>query len=140
MSVNAQEYASYKNAAIETTSPGKLLLLLYDAAICNLEEAVINIGDKDIAAAHHRLIKGQDIVLEFICTLNMDYEISHKLKDLYDYMYRRLVEANVKKDVEIIEEVRGLLGELRDTWRDAVNKTNVRVPASVKRGGLNVQG
>ncbi|NLV17854.1 MAG: flagellar export chaperone FliS [Syntrophomonadaceae bacterium] len=140
MSANMQEYASYKNTAIETANPGKLLLLLYDAAIRNLDEAVISIGNKDLGAAHHRLIKSQDIVLEFICTLNMDYEVSHRLKELYDYMYRRLVEANVKKDAEIIEEVRGLLGELRDTWREAVSKTNVRVPAAVGGGGLNVQG
>lgn len=142
MSINAQVYANYKHSAVETASPGKLLLMLYNAAIRNLDDAIRTIAEKDMETAHQRLVKTQDIIVEFMCTLNMDYEISGKLLALYDYMHQRLIEANVSKDVEIINEVRGFLVELRDTWQEAVNKTSgvaSRVAAGGS-GGINVRG
>jgi uncharacterized small protein (DUF1192 family) len=75
-------------------------------------------------------------------TLNMDYEISEKLLALYDYLHRRLVEANIHKDVEIINEVRGFLVELRDAWQEAVQKasgTPARA-AAAGGGGINLTG
>jgi len=141
MSVNAQAYANYKSTAIETATPGRLLLMLYNAAIRNLDEAVINIKGNDLESAHNRLVKAQEIIVEFMCTLNMDYEISHKLMGLYDYLYRRLIEANVNKDVEKIEEVRVFLVELRDTWQEVVSKTSgVNSLGAAANGGLNVRG
>jgi len=142
MSTQPQVYASYKNSAVETASPGKLLLMLYNAAIRNLDSAIQSIADKDIESAHKSIIRTQDIVSEFMRTLNMDYEISEKLLALYDYLHRRLVEANIHKDVEIINEVRGFLVELRDAWQEAVKKassTPSRV-AAAGGGGINLRG
>jgi flagellar protein FliS len=141
MSINAQVYASYKNSAIETASPGKLLLMLYNAAIKNLDNASQAIAENDLETAHHHLVRSQDIVMEFMCTLNMDYEISHSLMSLYDYLHRRLIEANVGKDVEIVKEVRDFLAELRDTWQEAVKKTSGAASlAAAGSGGINMQG
>lgn len=142
MSVQAQIYASYKNSAVETASPGKLLLMLYNAAIRNLDSAMQRIAEKDLEAAHKLIIKTQDIITEFMCTLNMDYEISGKLLSLYEYLHHRLIEANVRKDVEIITEVQGFLVELRDTWQEAVNKTSgaAQRVAAGGGGGINVRG
>ncbi len=142
MSTQPQVYASYKSSAVETASPGKLLLMLYNAAIRNLDSAVQSIADKDIESAHKSIVRSQEIVAEFMYTLNMDYEISEKLLALYDYLHRRLVEANIHKDVEIINEVRGFLVELRDAWQEAVKKassTPSRV-AAAGGGGINLRG
>ncbi|MGI6550475.1 MAG: flagellar export chaperone FliS [Syntrophomonadales bacterium] len=142
MSIKAQVYASYKNSAVETASPGKLLLMLYNGAIRDLDTAIQRIAEKDFETAHNRLVRAQDIITEFMCTLNMDYEISGKLLALYEYLHRRLVEANARKDVEIINEVRGFLIELRDTWQEALNKTSSTAPRVAAGGssGINVQG
>jgi flagellar protein FliS len=138
---NAQMYASYKNSAVETASPGKLLLMLYNGAIKDLDHAIQKITEKDFAAAHQMLVRAQDIIVEFMCTLNMDYEISEKLLALYEYLHRRLVEANISKDVEIINEVRGFLVELRDTWQEAVNRTSGTAQRlAAGGGGINVRG
>ncbi len=137
-----QVYANYKNSVVETASPGKLLLMLYNAAIRNLDNAVQSIADKDIQAAHKSIVRTQEIISEFMCTLNMDYEISGKLLALYDYLHRRLVEANIRKDVEIIKEVRGFLVELRDAWQEAVKKASSMTSraAAAGGGGINLRG
>ncbi len=83
-------------------------------------------------------IKAQNIVQEFMITLNMDYEISRSLYNLYDYFYRRLVEANIKKDQAIVEEVKGLLTELRQTFAEASIKA--RTEKQINLGGVSVEG
>lgn len=142
MSIQAQVYMNYKNSTVETAGPGKLLLMLYNAAIRDLESAIQKIAEKDLEAAHKLIIKAQDIITEFMCTLNMDYEISGKLLSLYEYLHHRLIEANVSKDVEIITEVQGFLVELRDTWQEVVNKTSgaAQRVAAGGGGGINVRG
>ena len=53
-------------------------------------------------------------------TLDMNYEISSSLNSIYDYMLRRLIDANVAKDKEILDEVLGFAKILRDTWEQAM--------------------
>ncbi len=143
MSGNAQVYANYRNSAVETASPGKLLLMLYNGAIRNLDRAVRAIADNDLESAHTMLVKTQDIIIEFMCTLNMDYEIAEKLLGLYEYMHQQLIKANINKDVEIIKEVQGFLVELRDVWQEALNKTagsSMPQVAAGSRSGINIRG
>ncbi|MEN6460769.1 MAG: flagellar export chaperone FliS [Syntrophomonas sp.] len=123
MSMNAQAYDNYKKTTVETSSPGKLLLMLYDGAIKNIETAIKAIEEKDINTAHQKLIRTQDIILELISSLNMDYEISKGLFSLYEYINHQLVQANLKKDVNILQEVCSLVAELRDTWAEAIKTT-----------------
>ena len=74
-----------------------------------------NVQDKNT-----NLIKAQNIIHEFMVTLNMDIKVSEELMVMYDYIHRRLVEANVKSDETILEEVEGLVTELRDTWKQVI--------------------
>ncbi|MGI6488887.1 MAG: flagellar export chaperone FliS [Syntrophomonadaceae bacterium] len=129
MSVNARAYQQYRNSVVETASPGRLLLMLYNAAIRNLDAAHRAIEDQNTVQANDCLLKAQDILLELMSTLDMEYEIAKQLLSLYDYMYRQLIQANVKKDVELVDEVRGFLVELRDTWQEAI-KRNVSTSTS----------
>lgn len=122
MNVNAQAYDNYKRATVETAAPGKLLLMLFDGAIRNIDSAKKAINDKDINTAHNLIVKTQNIVLEFIASLNMEFEISNNLFNLYEYLYYQLVQANAGKDIGKLDEVRGFLVQFRDTWEEAMKK------------------
>jgi flagellar secretion chaperone FliS len=121
--MSANPYENYKRMQVETSSPGRLLLMLYDGALKNLRLAHENITQRNIIQAHNGLIKAQNIVMELNLDLNMDAgDIAHQLRRLYLYMHRRLVEANVEKDAEIVEEVIALLSELKEGWETIILK------------------
>jgi flagellar protein FliS len=111
---------SYKQNQVETASPEELTLMLYNGAITFVKRAKQAIGNKDFNQAHQYNIRVQDIVDELIITLDRKYPISEQLLSLYDYLKRRLVEANIAKDVSILEEVEGFFVEFRDTWKQAM--------------------
>lgn len=113
-------YDQYRTLSVQTAGPGKLLMMLYDGLVLFLKQAGKAIASGQPQEAHNFLIKAQDIVTELSCTLNMDYEISKNLFQLYAYLKRRLVEANLKKDEQIVEEALSLATELRDTWAQVV--------------------
>ncbi len=140
MNMNALAYDQYKKTSIETVSPGRLLVMLYDGAIKNIDTAKKAINDQDINTAHQQLVNAQDIITELICTLNMDYEIAHSLYSLYEYMQHQLAQANLKKDVHILDEVRTFLVELRNTWEEAAKKAGAKDKPAVVAGGLSIKG
>ncbi|MFZ5968968.1 MAG: flagellar export chaperone FliS [Bacillota bacterium] len=113
-------YAQYKQNSILTASPEELTLMLYEGMIKFINMAKLYIEEKNMEKAHHANVRAQDIVMELNVTLNMDYEISQNLRSLYSYMYRRLVDANVKKDTAILDEVLEIAAELRDAWKEAM--------------------
>ena len=105
---------------VETASKEELTLMLYEGGIKFLNQAVIAVEKNDVVKANNLIQRVEDIVREFQITLNHDYEVSKHLNLLYDYMYNRLVEANLQKDVEILNEVLGMFREMRDTWKEAM--------------------
>lgn len=113
-------YAQYNNSKILTASPAELTLMLYEGAIkfCNI--AVVAIEHKDIEKAHTNIIKAQKIIDYFRQTLDMKYEVAKDFDRVYTYLERRLVEANMKKDKEILEEVLTHLRSMRDTWKEVM--------------------
>ncbi|MCX7748489.1 MAG: flagellar export chaperone FliS [Clostridia bacterium] len=113
-------YNQYKENSVYTASPEELTLMLYNGLIKFLMQAQLAIDEKDIQKANTSIIRSQDIIFEFQSTLDMTYEISHNLALMYEYMNRRLIQANIKKDKEIVEEVLGYARELRDTWQQAM--------------------
>ncbi|MFZ5988616.1 MAG: flagellar export chaperone FliS [Bacillota bacterium] len=113
-------YDQYKENSIYTASPEELTLMLYNGLVKFLMQAQMAINEKNIEKANTSIIKAQNIITEFRCTLDMKYDIAHQLELIYDYMYRRLIDANIKKESAIIEEVLGLAKELRDTWEQAM--------------------
>ena len=110
----------YGNSKIQTATPAELTLMLYDGAIkfCNI--ALMAIENKDIQKAHTNIVKAQNIILEFICTLDRKYKVAEDFEIVFDYIYRRLVEANTKKDAEILNEALGYIREMRDTWKEVM--------------------
>jgi len=121
--LNVNPYQQYQQNAVKSASPGELTLSLYNGAVKFIKQAMMAVDEKNIEAANNTIIRTQDIISYLMDTLNPDYEISNNLMALYDYMNRRLTEANIKKDKSILEEVLGLVEELRDAWGQAVKLT-----------------
>jgi len=118
-----QAYAQYNNSKIMTASPAELSLMLYEGAIkfCNI--AIMGIEQKDIEKTHINIIKAKNIIMEFQITLDHKYPVAKEFENVYRYLYDRLVEANIKKDKEIIEEVLFHLRGMRDTWKEVMRLT-----------------
>lgn len=113
-------YQSYQTNAVQTASPGELTLMLYNGCLKFIAQAKKAIEDKDIEARNINLLKAQKIIQELMVTLNMEYEVAKSMMTMYDYIYRRLVEANIKSDMSILEEVEGYVKEFRDTWKQVI--------------------
>ena len=113
----------YKNQQAMTASPADLTLMLYNGALRFIAESIQGVENKDMQKAHNSNIRVQQIIREFRATLDMQYEVSKSLDPLYEYMEFRLMQANVQKDIVQLEEVKGMLQELRDTWYQAMKLT-----------------
>lgn len=117
-----QAFSEYKKATINTSSPGELVLMLYNGLIKFLRHAKLALHEKKINDAHSYIIRAEDIIEALLSAL--DYEkggdIAKNLSMIYDYTYWRLVEANIKKDESIIDEVIEILNPLREAWKEIV--------------------
>lgn len=116
-------YAAYANNKIMTASPAELTLMLYDGAIkfCNI--AIMAVEKNDIEQAHINIRKVERIIEEFQASLNDKYPVAKDFNNVYVYLRQRLVEANIKKDKDILEEVLGHLRTMRDTWKEVMQAT-----------------
>ena len=117
-------YAAYANSKILTASPAELTLMLYDGAIkfCNIAIVAIEKGDSE--KAHINITKVENIIEEFQATLNHKYPVAEDFENVYRYLQQRLLEANMKKDKDILEEVLKHLRTMRDTWKETMKATN----------------
>lgn len=94
--------------------------MLYEGAIkfCNI--AIVAIENNDIQKAHTNIVKVENIIEEFRATLDHKYPVAEDFEKVYQYIYDRLIEANMKKDKEILEEVLKHLRTMRDTWKEVM--------------------
>lgn len=120
--INKQGYAAYATNKVTTASPGELTLMLYEGAIkfCNI--AIVAIEKKDVMKAHQNIMKVERIIEEFQATLDHKYPVAEDFDNVYKYLLQRLIEANMKKDAEILEEVLKHLRTMRDTWKEVMKK------------------
>lgn len=115
--VTNRGYDAYAKNKVLTASPAELTLMLYEGAIkfCNI--AIVGIEEKNIQKAHDNIRKVERIIEEFQVTLDRRYPIAEDFDNIYKYLTQRLIEANIKKDKAILEEVLGHLRTMRDTWK-----------------------
>ncbi len=113
-------YEQYNNNKVMTASPAELTLMLYEGAIkfCNLAE--MGIENDDVQKAHTNIVKAQRIIDYLRQTLDMKYAVAQDFENIYSYLSTRLVEANLKKDIEIVKEVNEHLHSVRDTWKEVM--------------------
>lgn len=108
--------AAYQNNKVQTASKGELTLMLYDAGIKFVNKAIIAIEKNDIEGTNTNIKKAEEVIIEFRSTLDHKYPVAKDFDVVYDYMYRRLIEANIKKDKEILEAVLVDFKEMREIW------------------------
>lgn len=115
-------YAQYNNSKISTASQGELTLMLYEGAIKFNNIAIVAVEAKDVEKAHKHIMKTQRIIEHLQNTLNMDYPVAKEFDGVYDYLIKRLVQANIKKDKDVLEEVNEHLRSLRETWKEVMRQ------------------
>lgn len=119
MAIN-NPYQTYQQNSVITASPQELTLMLYNGCLKFIKLAKRAMDEGRIEEKNTNLIKAQNIIQEFQITLDRDIAISEGLAQLYEYIYGRLIEANMKNDLAILEEAEGQVKELRDTWKEAM--------------------
>ena len=117
-------YEQYQRNIVFTATPAEVNLMLYEgeSKFCNID--IMAIENNEMEKAHNNIMKTQRIIEEFRNTLDRQYEVAEDFDRIYVYVLRRLFEANVRKDKEILEEVNGHLRSLRDTWKEVMKKCN----------------
>jgi flagellar secretion chaperone FliS len=136
-------YNQYKQTEINTANQGKLIVMLYDGAIKFLKVALENMNVKTYDVVNTNIIKAQDIITELLLSLNMKDggEISSNLFNLYLYFKKRLLEANIQKNSEIIEDTIGHLNALRESWNKVSTKESPTDNTTVsKKGSFSIEG
>ncbi len=116
---------AYLRNAVMTASPAELTLMLYEGAIkfCNI--ALVGIEKQDMEKVNVNLKKAQAIITELRATLDPKYPVWQDFERVYDYIYRRLLEGNIKKDAEIVEDALKYIREMRDTWKEVMRLNKV---------------
>ncbi|MFK7694747.1 flagellar export chaperone FliS [Paenibacillus sp. HJGM_3] len=109
----------YLENSVQTASPAQLLIMLCDGAIRFGKKSIEDIKNQDFISANTNIGKVQDIISEFVITLDKESPIAEQLLQLYEYFSYLLIQANVKKDPQPIQEVVGYLMELKETWLQA---------------------
>jgi flagellar protein FliS len=109
----------YLETAVQTASPAQLLIMLHDGAIRFGKKAIEAIQSRQYEEANDNLLRVQNIISELIITLDRSSPIAETLLRLYEYFQHLLIQANIKKSVEPIQETLGYIAELKETWVQA---------------------
>lgn len=114
---------AYGNNRVNTASPAELTLMLYEGAVkfCNI--AIVALEKKDYETTNTNIQKCRDIIVELTTTLNHKYPVAEDFKRMYDYIFALLVEANMKKDLELLNRALDELRSMRDIWKEIMSKT-----------------
>ena len=113
---------AYGNNRIETATPAELTLMLYEGAVkfCNI--AIVGLEKNDYEKVNTNIQKCRNIIVELTSTLNMTYPVAEDFKRMYDYIFALLTEANMKKDMELLERALEELRGMRDVWKEVMTK------------------
>jgi flagellar protein FliS len=131
-------HQAYRRMQAETASPGELIVMLYDALLRHLNRAESGLERRDVEVAHASMVRAQDIVLELMASLDLEDAgeagaMARQIAPLYEYMYRRLLDASLQKDTTPVAEVRRLVMPLREAWGHAIEQV-ARDAAAAGRG------
>lgn len=110
-------YQAYQQNSVMTASPQELTMMLYNGSLKFMKMAKRALAEKNFEEKNTNIIKAQNIVQELRITLDLKIEMSAALAQMYEYMYSRLLDANMKNDLEALEEVETLMKDMRNTWK-----------------------
>lgn len=120
---------SYRKTDVSTSDPAQLIIMCYEGAIDSLKLAKEKIKEKNYEKKAKAIIKAKDIINELLCSLDFERggEIANNLSSIYNYMLRRILYADVNKDIGAIDEVIGMLNELLPAWIEVASKPDGQV-------------
>ena len=129
---------AYRKTQVETASPEALILMLYDGALRFMNQAEIAFEEKNLEQISNLLLRVQAIFAELMTALDKEQggEIAVNLERLYVFFLEKLGEANVKKDLKPMLEIKPLIQNLRNTWEIAMQQNAPR--SGSRRPRLNV--
>lgn len=119
-------YEKYRQQSVLAATPGELTLMLYEGCIKFLKLAKVNIEAKNLQDSHNNIEKANNIILELMSTLDMNYSISEQMLSQYVFIHQEINEVNMKKDAQRLIPVIGLVTEFRDVWKQAIKKDRVQ--------------
>ena len=134
----AAQYNAYKRVDVETSSQGKLIVMLFNGAIQRAEEAKRQLAKGRTEGVHNNLLRAQDIVAELRNALDMKVAIAKQLDRIYEYFQHLLIKANIRKDSAPLEEVITHLTTMRNTWQEAF--ANAATQEAGESKAANVHG
>lgn len=121
MAYNAAK--AYGNNKINTASPAELTLMLYEGAVKFCNKAVAALEKKDYENTNINIQKARNIIVELKTTLNHKYPVAEDFERLYDYIFVLLVQANMKKDMELLVRALDEIRSIRDIWKQIMAQT-----------------
>ncbi|WP_347491397.1 flagellar export chaperone FliS [Desulfoscipio sp. XC116] len=119
-------YQKYQQNSVVGAAPEELTNMLYSGGVRFIRQSIMHIEENNMQKAHETLIKAQEIYIYLQNTLDKNIEISNNLDRLYDFIIQQLMQANIKKDIGVLQDVQGLAEELRNTWQEAMAKARGR--------------
>ena len=125
--MNTAALSAYQQNSIDTASPARLIVMLYDGVVTALDKTAAALSTPiDIELAHKELTRCQDIVLELMQALNHDAgDMAVRLATIYEYCHHQLVQANAAKDFSHAQPVRDIFADLRDAWTEITESGSV---------------
>ena len=129
ISINSRPQDAYRQQDVLTANPIDVIVMLYDALKKNILVGRKKIAKNDVQSAHDHLMKAQQIVVELVNSLDMNYEISENLLAIYEFILRTLEDANMRKDEKALEPLLEIVGDLREAWNEisVSNKGNLYI-------------
>ena len=122
--MNSNGYNVYKNNSVNYASKEQLLLMLVEGAVKFCKIARQAIVDKDVKKAHESLVRTQDIFSELMVSLDTTQgEWAEQLFRVYAFIKEKLIEANMTKNLEIIDEILPLIEDINETWKEAYKRS-----------------
>ncbi len=144
MSLTKNPVSAYRQTTVKTAGQGKLIVMLYDEAVRQIDTAIELLVNKTrrLDLVHNALSKCQDVVTELMAGLDFERgeEIASNLLSLYIFVNDKLREANMKKSIPPAQDARGVMAELRSAWVQLANQTHASSSESGKPAGLNIAG
>ncbi|MDI6716602.1 MAG: flagellar export chaperone FliS [Actinomycetota bacterium] len=134
---NAAESNQYFEMKVQTATPEALIGMLYEGAIRFLKQAASEMNDMDWHKAHTHIVRAQNVVSELNVSLDKRKggELADNLSKIYDYVNNRLIEANIKKDPNYVNECIRLLSELNSAWCEVMKGAK-----SSSKAGMSLAG
>ncbi|WP_404356174.1 flagellar export chaperone FliS [Cytobacillus firmus] len=122
-------YQKYQQTSVNTATPAELTLMLYNGCLKFMGQAKQAIESSNIEKKNEYIQRSQMIIQEFMVTLNKDVAMSEDLMRLYDYILRKLIDANTKNDLEALSEAEEMVMNLRNTWKEMIQSQKRTQPA-----------